>query len=215
MIELGLIAGFGVLSVVALSTTTASTKGTRERLKQRTERLWAIAQKSMRDRKFIPAEKALLTILKLDHKNAPAYNRLGILYARQHNFSDAVECFEIASSLEPKASSLHNLGLIYYEIEKYDKAIDAFRQALELEPMAARFIALAKVYQKQDKAKPMLDALEQAAELEPNPQTFKLLLEAYEATKNEEKINEIKARLQKMVVPKGRPNRVRRSRKAL
>ncbi len=45
-------------------------------------------------------EKALLTILKIDEKNAAAYNRLGILYAKQKEFRDAIDCFEIASSIE-------------------------------------------------------------------------------------------------------------------
>jgi tetratricopeptide (TPR) repeat protein len=73
--------------------------------------------------------KSLLTILKIDEKNAAAYNRLGILYAKQREYKDAIDCFEIASSIEPSASSLHNLGLIYYETENYQKAATAFEQA--------------------------------------------------------------------------------------
>src|SRR3546814_15151262 len=76
----------------------------------------------MRENRFLRAEKALLTILKIDERNAAAYNRLGILYAKQKEYRDAIDCFEIASSIEPTASSLHNLGLIYYETENYDKA---------------------------------------------------------------------------------------------
>lgn len=213
MLELGIVASFGVLSVVAVKNTAFNTKSDQKRMRERMERLWAVAQKSMRDRKFVPAEKALLTILKIDHKNAPAYNRLGILYARQHNYDDAVECFEIASSLEPKASSLHNLGLIYYEIERYEKAVNAFEKAIELEPMAARFIALAKVYQKQEKPKKVVSALEQAAKLEPNPQTYRLLLEAYEEIDDKEMVAVIKKELKKLVVPKGKSQRVRRAKK--
>ena len=47
------------------------------------KKLWQVAQTSMRDRKPFRAEKALLTILKFDEKNAAAYNRLGILYAKR------------------------------------------------------------------------------------------------------------------------------------
>ena len=46
------------------------------------KKLWQIAQTSMRERKPLRAEKALLAILKVDEKNAAAYNRLGILYAK-------------------------------------------------------------------------------------------------------------------------------------
>lgn len=49
------------------------------------KRLWSAAQTSMRDHKPLRAEKALLTILKFDEKNAAAYNRLGILYAKEQN----------------------------------------------------------------------------------------------------------------------------------
>src|SRR5436189_6428731 len=92
------------------------------RLGNRLTRLWEIAHHGMRENRFLRAEKALLTILKIDEKNAAAYNRLGILYAKQREYSDAIDCFEIASSIEPSASSLHNLGLIYYETENYEKA---------------------------------------------------------------------------------------------
>ena len=39
-------------------------------------KLWQVAQTSMKERKPFRAEKALLTILKFDEKNAAAYNRL-------------------------------------------------------------------------------------------------------------------------------------------
>lgn len=103
------------------------------KLSDRLGKLWDIAHQGMRENRFLRAEKALLTILKIDEKNAAAYNRLGILYAKQKEFKDAIDCFEIASSIEPSASSLHNLGLIYYETEHYEKAALAFEQSLKLE----------------------------------------------------------------------------------
>jgi tetratricopeptide (TPR) repeat protein len=67
-----------------------------QKVGDRLERLWRIAQLGMKEKKYLRAEKALLTILKLDQKNAAAYNRLGILYSRQKEYKDAIECFEIA-----------------------------------------------------------------------------------------------------------------------
>ena len=90
------------------------------------KRLWSAAQTSMRDHKPLRAEKALLTILKFDEKNAAAYNRLGILYAKEQKFDEAIECFEIAQSLDNNPSSLHNVGLIYLETGSYEKAAMAF-----------------------------------------------------------------------------------------
>ena len=140
------------------------------KISDRMNRLWEIAHYGMRENRFLRAEKALLTILKIDQKNAAAYNRLGILYAKQKEFKDAIDCFEIASSIEPTASSLHNLGLIYYETENYHKAASAFEQALKLEDeLAARHIAYAKVQEKLGNEKLLLQELERAAGLEPKP----------------------------------------------
>ena len=116
-----------------------------QKVSSKLDQLWEIAQQSLRERKYLRAEKALLTILRVDERNATAYNRLGILYAKQQAFKDAIECFEIAQSLEPSASSLHNVGLIYYETGDYEKAELAFKQALSMdEAHAARHIAYAK-----------------------------------------------------------------------
>jgi hypothetical protein len=53
------------------------------KLSEKLDQLWGIAQDSIRENKYLRAEKALLTILRVDQKNATAYNRLGILYAKQ------------------------------------------------------------------------------------------------------------------------------------
>lgn len=153
-----------------------------KRFGNRLTKLWEIAHHGMRENRFLRAEKALLTILKIDEKNAAAYNRLGILYAKQREYKDAIDCFEIASSIEPSASSLHNLGLIYYETENYQKAATAFEQALKLgDNLAARHIAYAKVQEKLGNDKLVLQELEKSVELEPNLETYDLLAKAYES----------------------------------
>src|SRR5579862_8356792 len=152
------------------------------RIGDRLTRLWEIAHHGMSENRFLRAEKALLTILKIDEKNAAAYNRLGILYAKQREYKDAIDCFEIASSIEPSASSLHNLGLIYYETENYEKAATAFEEALKIEDnLAARHIAYAKVQEKLGNDKLMIQELEKAADLEPNRESYSLLSKAYES----------------------------------
>lgn len=151
-----------------------------KRIGERLTGLWAIAYHGMKENRLLRAEKALLTILKIDEKNAAAYNRLGILYAKQREYKDAIDCFEIASSLEPSASSLHNLGLIYYETENYDKAAVAFEHALKLEDnLATRHIAYAKVHEKLGNKKLLLESLQRAAELEPTKETLTMLAKAY------------------------------------
>lgn len=179
------------------------------KLTGRLGQLWDIAHQGMRENRFLRAEKALLTILKIDEKNAAAYNRLGILYAKQKEYKDAIDCFEIASSIETSPSSLHNLGLIYYETEHYDKAATAFEQALKLEDtLAARHIAYAKVQEKLGNDKLMFQELEKAVDLEPNKESLTLLHRAYESRDRTEDAKLIEKKLSRLVVPSGKPKRV-------
>lgn len=189
---------------------------TPRRLGDRLTKLWEIAHHGMRENRFLRAEKALLTILKIDEKNAAAYNRLGILYAKQREYRDAIDCFEIASSIEPSASSLHNLGLIYYETENYPKAATAFEQALKLEDnLAARHIAYAKVQEKMGNDKLMLQELEKAAELEPNPETYNLLAGVYESRGMDEDATKVRRKLIRFKESSSRPKRILRPRRVV
>lgn len=182
-----------------------------KKLGLRMGKLWDIAQQSMRENKFLRAEKALLTILKIDEKNAAAYNRLGILYAKQKDYKDAIDCFEIASSIEKSASSFHNLGLIYYETGDYTRASIAFEEAISLDDvMAARHIAYAKAQEKLGNSKKMISELEKATKLEPNKETFTLLLRAYEMNSMDEKASTIRRRLGRVSSGSKRPKRVSR-----
>jgi len=178
------------------------------RLSSKLDKLWDIAQESLRDRKYLRAEKALLTILRVDERSATAYNRLGILYAKQQAYSDAIECFEIAQSLEPSASSLHNVGLIYYETAHYDKAALAFEQALSMEDdLASRHIAYAKVLEKLDQTKRMVASLERAVELEPSIPSYNALADAYARTGETEKSDALRERINRALASKNPPAR--------
>lgn len=171
----------------------------------RVKKLWSIAQVSMRERKYVRAEKALLAILKLDEKNAAAYNRLGILYAKGQKFKEAIECFEIAQSLDSNASSLHNVGLIYLEIGEYEKAAMAFNQAIELEDdLPARYIALAKAEEKMGNRKNALAALESAFKLDNSLSTLKQILAIHEAAEDTEAITETTARIEALIAEKAK-----------
>ncbi len=186
------------------------------RVGDRLGKLWDIAHQGMRENRFLRAEKALLTILKIDERNAAAYNRLGILYAKQKEFKDAIDCFEIASSIEATPSSLHNLGLIYYETENYEKAAVAFEQALKLEDtLAARHVAYAKVQEKLGNDKLMFQELEKASEIEPNKETYTLLYKAYLSHNMQAEADLIADRLKKLVVPAGRAKRMLRPRRVV
>lgn len=180
----------------------------------RLDKLWQVAHESIKERKYLRAEKVLLTILRVDERNATAYNRLGILYAKQRAYQDAIECFEIAQSLEPSASSLHNVGLIYYETGQYEKAALAFEQALGMEnDVAARHIAFAKVQEKLGNTKQMIVSLERAVELEPNPQSLSILADAYERDDQIEVATALREKVAKLIIPSDAPAKIKQPRK--
>lgn len=216
MYELALLMGFGILAYRGTKLHEEELSALPRKISDKMGRLWEIAHQGMRENRFLRAEKALLTILKIDEKNAAAYNRLGILYAKQKEYKDAIDCFEIASSIEPTASSLHNLGLIYYETENYHKASSAFEQALKMEDgLAARHIAYAKVQEKLGNNKLMLQELEKANQLEPNKESFTLLMNAYRALGMAAEADQIEQRLQKLIIPSGHPKRVVRPKRVV
>lgn len=186
------------------------------------DRLWDIAQESLQDKKYLRAEKALLTILRVDERNATAYNRLGILYAKQKAYSDAIECFEIAQSLEPSASSLHNVGLIYFETKKYNKASLAFEQAIAMEQdVPSRHIAYAKVQEKLGNKKKVIASLEYAVAIDDrkNPQSLRILADAYERNESQDLADqareEARLLLEAQTKPIVKPKRVRQPRKVI
>ena len=189
------------------------------RLSDKLNELWKVAQDSLKDKKYLRAEKALLTILRVDKRNASAYNRLGILYAKQNNYKEAIECFEIAQSLEPSASSLHNVGLIYFETENFEKAALAFEQALAIDnELPARYIAYAKVQEKLGHNNKMIDALEQAVRLEPTPQSLNILADALDTTGEPERALKLREQAGKLLLRKrtGRPvNQVKQPRRVV
>jgi len=169
----------------------------------RTKKLWAIAQSAMRERKPARAEKALLSILKFDERNAAAYNRLGIIYAKEKHYDEAIECFEIAQSLDNNPSSLHNVGLIYFETKNYEKAAQAFKKAIEIDGgESARHIAYAKTLEKLGMRTKAVEALENAYELKQDTSVLKHLLELYTNNNDEANIKITKDRIRRLETKK-------------
>lgn len=216
MLGLIIIALLGTWAIVQRQTITEVVTDLPTKLSEKLDQLWSIAQESLQDRKYLRAEKALLTILRVDERNASAYNRLGILYAKQQAFKDAIECFEIAQSLEPSASSLHNVGLIYFETENYDKAGLAFEQALSMDDqLSSRHIAYAKVQEKLGNDRKMIESLEKAVELDPIPQTLNILADAYERTGQTELALTLREKSAKMIIPQITARRVKQPRRVV
>ncbi|MBR2855574.1 tetratricopeptide repeat protein [Candidatus Saccharibacteria bacterium] len=180
------------------------------------KKLWQIAQTSMKERKPFRAEKALLTILKFDEKNAAAYNRLGILYAKDKRYDEAVECFEIAQSLDNNPASIHNAGLIYYETGAYEKAEMAFSQAISLEgDVPSRYIALARAQEKLGKPRKAIESLENAYELDPKVTILSQMKTIYEGMDDLEGATAINARIEEQIARENELKREKATSRAL
>lgn len=216
MLGLLLILAFGIWAIWQPQTIDEVASDLPLKLSEKMDQLWSIAQDSLQTKKYLRAEKALLTILRIDERNASAYNRLGILYAKQKSMKDAIECFEIAQSIEPSASSLHNVGLIYFETGNLEKASLAFQQALAIDDnLSARHIAYAKVLEKMGHNKKMIESLERAVELDPIPQTLNILADAYERTGQTELALDLREKSAKMILPQGQPKRIKQPRRVV
>lgn len=216
---------FALLALIAIGVWTVYTTANAEeqaeelvtkRVGDRLQRLWDDAFQSLKENKFLRAERALLTILRFDERNAGAYNRLGILYAKQRSFDHAIECFEIAHSLEPNASTLHNLGLVYMEVGELQKAAHTMEAAMEEEEeVPIRYIAYAKVQEKLGNEKRMVEALEHAAKLQPNRQTYTLVVDAYKKVGRDEDAKKIESAMRKARVKIQKAPKVKQPRKVV
>src|SRR3989344_2647136 len=132
MITLMLVVIAAVLAWMAIRRFEQQTKDdiTSPKKSTRLKKLWEYVGQALCEQRYWAAERALLSILRIDHKNTGAYNRLGMLYARQQNYEDAIECFDIASSLTPTVATLYNLGLVQYEYGNYDKSVAALEKVI-------------------------------------------------------------------------------------
>lgn len=131
-------------------------------------RLIETAERYYKERKWGPAEKAFLRVLKLDHKNLTAYRRLAMIYSYSRNYGDAQECLELVMQRETTAADLHNYSTILYHTRQFDTSIQVMEQAIELEPTLARFIAISKLYGLRNQPQKQLEALLAAHELDKN-----------------------------------------------
>ncbi|MCL2038401.1 tetratricopeptide repeat protein [Candidatus Saccharibacteria bacterium] len=166
-----------------------------ERTQGQLDKLWTISDNALKAKKTTKAEKALLTILKFDERNAAAYNRLGILYAKNKQFNEALQCFEIAESLDYSVNTLHNIGLVYLEVGDFAKGAIALRQALQIEETVPRLLVLAKAEEKMENYKTTAEIYERAWELSKKPDILPKLLTIYEKLDDTEAKRRIMTRI--------------------
>ncbi len=180
------------------------------RHRSRIDRFWERSDQNLRAGQLVEAERCLLSILRIDDKNAPAYNRLGIIYAKQKEYVNAIRCFEIARTIQPGAASLHNLGVVYYGTGNYENAGLAFKQAIELDNQSAfRHLVYAKALEQLDRIKEVTATLEKSLDLDPNREIYQILLKHYDRHGLDDKADAIRQELNRLI-HLGRPERLKR-----
>lgn len=167
-----------------------------QKLVRQLDKLWSMSRVAIKSKHYLRAEKILLTLLRVDSKNADAYNRLGLLYAKEKEYHDAIECFEIAQSLDPNPSNLHNVGLLYFEMGDYERSAQALQQALEAEEdVAIRHVAYAKVQSKLGAHKKAIEQLERAVKLAPSAALLEVLVKTYRANDMNDKADALEKKM--------------------
>jgi tetratricopeptide (TPR) repeat protein len=130
------------------------------------------------EKKWLAAEKAYLSVLKVDHKNVTAYSHLGIIYSTQKSLPDAIECFTIATRIKPSGSTYQNLALAFFDNKNYIKSIAAFKKAIMFEPTSQRYVGLSRAQQKLGATTEAVETLKTAVKLDDSPRVKQLLAEA-------------------------------------
>lgn len=159
---------------------------------QRITRLWEYAETALQRKNWSAAERALLQILKYDHKNTAAYNQLGMVYVRSKRFDDAIACFDIASSLAPSVASLYNLGLVHFQTGNFQEAASALEKVVDLEPTPKRLLVFARILQNLGEDKKVVDVLRRAVDMDPSERNLQYLAESHEAAKQYKKAEEVR-----------------------
>lgn len=130
------------------------------------ERLTSLADRYYEERKYIPAERAYLRVLRLDHRNTHSYNRLGFIYTQLGNTADALECFKIVSQQKPSAAHYHNYAMALFKSRDFKEAAKMLTKANEIEQTPSRLISLARVYRVLGEYEMQAKTLETALEMQ-------------------------------------------------
>lgn len=186
------IAAVGLLAkeVITMRQPVAAKTVTKDKKSNHLKELEQYAARLYSQKQYLAAEKAYLKILKLNHRDALAYNRLGLIYIALKNTDDAIECFQISAQLNPNAAIWYNLGQAYNENGNAIKAIAAIEKAIMFEPSALRYMGLAKAHAKVGNSSKSIQALERSLALEKSKKTLLMLAEAYAKAHQREKMAE-------------------------
>lgn len=135
---------------------------------ERTDELYQQALRQVERWELDDAEETLQELLELDEAHAPAYNKLGVVYARKEDPDQAEKCFAAAIHYDPElASAYSNLGNVYQQREWNERALAAYEKAIAIDSeYAAAHHNLGVLYKKMGRVGDSVNLLKKASRLE-------------------------------------------------
>ena len=116
--------------------------GSNSQTQQKINNLFDEVDNLVKDKDFGQAEKKLIEIIKLDHKNIDAFRALGEIYFEQNKYDEAVQTMEHVIKLGGDADDYFNLALFCKEINDFEKAISNIKKAIDMSPKNTSFLDL-------------------------------------------------------------------------
>jgi tetratricopeptide (TPR) repeat protein len=131
---------------------------------------------------FRGAEKIYLKLVTEHPEDATLYNRLGMVYLHEKNYTDAKEALEQALALSPENDTIYNnLGLLAFQQKQYTKALEYYDQSIKINNrIASRFVNLGLTYYMKKQYRKARDSYEQALILDPKEESYQDLLKQVE-----------------------------------
>jgi tetratricopeptide (TPR) repeat protein len=117
------------------------------------------------------------------------HNNLGDVYARQGDFSRAVEEFKKAIEINPNyADAYHNLGNTYQAMGQLDLAMENYQKAVSINPnLWQSYQNMAAIYFNSGQLDLAEENMKKAAELNPTDENLKQGLQFIQQAKQQEK----------------------------
>jgi len=96
------------------------------------------AKVQMAEKRYEAAIQFYEDLLKIDPKNAPAMNMIGIAYLDLSNYDEAKKYFARSVKTDKKFSSaVNNLGMVYYHQKNFRRAIREYQRAVMIDASQA------------------------------------------------------------------------------
>ncbi len=85
--------------------------------------------------RYKEAKKSFESAIRIDARDAVAYNNIGVVYYAARKYNAAIKHYEKAISFDRNAASYYsNMGAAYFGKRRFDKAIENYSRAVELDP---------------------------------------------------------------------------------